>query len=136
MKCSSCGFENAEGNKFCKKCGSKLEVPQTPKFCRSCGKAVTPGNLYCVGCGKPIQGVEPAMPPVNDTPIPVQEEASVVKEKGKKPIAGIVIAVVAVVALLLAGVWVISNKDTNKDKDETPQENPTQYRRNTNSARN
>lgn len=125
MKCSNCGYENAEGNKFCKNCGAKLEIPQTPKFCRNCGKEVTPGHLYCVGCGKPIQESQQTAP-VTKTSIPMEEETSTVKEKKKLPIVGIVIAAIIVVALVIAGMWVISGNDTNKGKDDVSKDNPSQ----------
>ena len=51
MHCSSCGFENQEGMKFCNECGVPLrsrcpqcgfENPPSSKFCGECGTALTP----------------------------------------------------------------------------------------------
>ena len=46
MKCPGCKFENREGAKFCKKCGSKLELA-----CPKCGYSLTPDSLFCDECG-------------------------------------------------------------------------------------
>ena len=39
---------------------------------------------------------------------------------------GIVIAAIIVVALVRAGMWVISDNDTNKGKDDVSKDNPSQ----------
>ncbi|MGD9045735.1 MAG: adenylate/guanylate cyclase domain-containing protein, partial [Desulfobacterales bacterium] len=46
MKCPECQFENREGAKFCKKCGSKLELA-----CPECSNLLTPDSLFCDECG-------------------------------------------------------------------------------------
>lgn len=56
-RCVSCGFENANESKFCKKCGTKLENEVKKKGCYFCGKEVAEGALYCKYCGKPINSV-------------------------------------------------------------------------------
>ena len=55
MKCTSCGFENADGSKFCKNCGKKLESAVKKRFCRFCGNEVAQGTLFCTKCGKSLQ---------------------------------------------------------------------------------
>src|SRR5215204_1706430 len=55
MRCSSCGFENPEGVKFCHQCGSSLQRrcpscesdnPTDARFCGQCGTALeAAGNL-------------------------------------------------------------------------------------------
>jgi class 3 adenylate cyclase/tetratricopeptide (TPR) repeat protein len=49
MRCSSCGFENREGVRFCEECGGKLE-----QVCPACGTAVPPGRKFCGGCGQAL----------------------------------------------------------------------------------
>jgi class 3 adenylate cyclase/tetratricopeptide (TPR) repeat protein len=44
--CAQCGFENAEGRKFCGECGTPLAVG-----CPSCGAANEPGMRFCGECG-------------------------------------------------------------------------------------
>ncbi|MGD1153845.1 MAG: adenylate/guanylate cyclase domain-containing protein [Syntrophales bacterium] len=46
MKCTKCQFENREGAKFCKECGTKLEAA-----CRNCGSKNPPGSKFCDDCG-------------------------------------------------------------------------------------
>src|SRR6266540_4012486 len=44
--CSSCGAENAPGQKFCGECGAQLQ-----SGCPSCGYANPPGQKFCGECG-------------------------------------------------------------------------------------
>ena len=44
--CSSCGAENAPGQKFCGECGAELQAG-----CPSCGYANPPGQKFCGECG-------------------------------------------------------------------------------------
>jgi class 3 adenylate cyclase len=46
MRCSSCGFENPEGMKFCGECGTKLA-----HVCPSCGHELRPTAELCGKCG-------------------------------------------------------------------------------------
>lgn len=48
VKCSACGNVNAEGAKFCMKCGQKLETGLT---CPQCGKIAPMGAKFCMECG-------------------------------------------------------------------------------------
>ena len=49
MKCSKCGFENADNLKFCNECGQKLTI-----VCPSCNAVNQPGSKFCGGCGHNI----------------------------------------------------------------------------------
>ena len=46
MKCPKCQFENREGAKFCKECGSKLELA-----CPECGARFVSPSKFCDECG-------------------------------------------------------------------------------------
>jgi class 3 adenylate cyclase/tetratricopeptide (TPR) repeat protein len=46
MRCSSCGFENSEGLKFCNGCGTPLRM-----LCAQCGFANQPQAKFCGACG-------------------------------------------------------------------------------------
>lgn len=62
MKCSKCGFENSNDNKFCVQCGELLEDNQNETtYCIYCGAENPTSNKYCVTCGKNLS--------VNETPI-------------------------------------------------------------------
>ena len=54
MKCPKCQFNNREGGKFCKKCGSKLELQ-----CPSCGFTYEPDSLFCDECGFKLTETSP-----------------------------------------------------------------------------
>jgi class 3 adenylate cyclase len=65
MRCPSCGFENAEGLKFCNECGTPLRMP-----CAQCGFANQPQAKFCGECGAallPQTGASTA-PPVAPRP--------------------------------------------------------------------
>ena len=47
--CPNCGYENAEGMKFCNECGTKLG--QQKSFCTSCGAELQTGMRFCGECG-------------------------------------------------------------------------------------
>ena len=125
MKCLDCGFENKEGNKFCEGCGANLEIPKMPKFCIGCGKEIVPGNKFCVGCGKPIQ---PVGNQVSMTEEMVQLSIHEEKSKKKMPIVSILIGVLLAGLLIAGALWVISNRDTDNDRnnDDNTQKNATQ----------
>jgi hypothetical protein len=46
MKCPKCQFENPDAQKFCGKCGSKVE-----KLCPNCGEGNPPEYGFCGECG-------------------------------------------------------------------------------------
>ena len=61
MRCSSCGFDNREGAKFCNECGAPLvlrcascgmENQAGAKFCNECGTALTKGEKGKRGKGE------------------------------------------------------------------------------------
>ena len=57
-KCSNCGVDNVDMAKFCKGCGTKIEVevvavpraagpPGGSKFCPKCGNANSVSSSFC-----------------------------------------------------------------------------------------
>jgi class 3 adenylate cyclase/tetratricopeptide (TPR) repeat protein len=52
MKCPKCQFDNKEEAKFCKKCGTKLELA-----CPSCGHPYEEDSIFCEQCGQRLGGV-------------------------------------------------------------------------------
>ena len=59
MKCLECQYNNREGAKFCKKCGTKLEIA-----CPKCKTVITPNSVFCDECGYDLR--ESEMPPDGD----------------------------------------------------------------------
>ena len=55
MQCSSCGFENPEGMKFCGECATPLK-----RRCPQCGLENPPGFKFCGECGTPLAGYVPS----------------------------------------------------------------------------
>ena len=48
--CSNCGYENANGTKFCIKCGNNM----TGSVCSICGKKLPNDAVFCPYCGKKV----------------------------------------------------------------------------------
>lgn len=51
MKCIRCGNEVKTGQKFCGKCGTKIEEG---KICPSCGNKLSGKEKFCAECGHPF----------------------------------------------------------------------------------
>ena len=70
MKCSKCGTELKEGQKFCTKCGTPVSAnPHTaakeadvPAVCPNCGSPVKPGQKFCTKCGASLVEAASAQP--------------------------------------------------------------------------
>jgi class 3 adenylate cyclase len=65
MRCSSCGFENSGGRKFCSECGIRLS-----RGCPQCGANNAPTAKFCGECGASLDA--PLSTPVSETP-PLRE---------------------------------------------------------------
>jgi class 3 adenylate cyclase/tetratricopeptide (TPR) repeat protein len=52
MKCPKCKFDNKQEARFCKKCGTKLELA-----CPSCGHPYEEDSLFCEQCGQRLEEV-------------------------------------------------------------------------------
>jgi ribosomal protein L40E len=75
MNCSKCGAANPPDKKFCRQCGSPLNVISPPvssprqeifaaagMACAQCGATVPAGKAFCSKCGAPINA--PSATPV------------------------------------------------------------------------
>jgi len=65
MQCSSCGFENPEGLKFCTECGTSFK-----RRCGQCGFANAPQAKFCGECGTPLTGQSSTPRLSSQTPSP------------------------------------------------------------------
>lgn len=52
-KCSKCGRDGEEGQKFCANCGGKMEIPLTN--CPSCKKPIDETEKFCPECGTKLK---------------------------------------------------------------------------------
>ena len=55
MKCNHCGLENPKQSKFCKKCGTSLEVHLK---CPQCGSENSEDSLFCIVCGARLSEIK------------------------------------------------------------------------------
>jgi len=49
--CPNCGDGIEPGEKFCNKCGTKLEDKERPLNCPKCGDPIAKGEIFCDKCG-------------------------------------------------------------------------------------
>src|SRR5277367_2445672 len=68
MRCSSCGFENPGGKKFCSECGTVL-----PRGCPKCGADNATTAKFCGECGASLSSPVGAPPP--ETPSAQQRDS-------------------------------------------------------------
>lgn len=54
MKCLNCGVELAADDKFCAKCGFRVESTAV-KICKECGKKLAEDAKFCSGCGAKLE---------------------------------------------------------------------------------
>ena len=59
MKCPKCEFENPKDSRFCRKCGTSLQVDVT---CPNCGSSHPPDSNFCNNCGHGLRKPERALP--------------------------------------------------------------------------
>lgn len=48
-KCTKCGKNGEEGQKFCSECGGKMMAPLTK--CPGCKKNIVDNEIFCTECG-------------------------------------------------------------------------------------
>lgn len=54
MKCQQCGFINPEFSKYCRQCGSLIEIRLQ---CGACGSDYSSDSIFCIECGEKLAGV-------------------------------------------------------------------------------
>ena len=65
MRCSRCGANVVEGDRFCENCGAPVAVQAGP-VCPVCGQQPEPGMRFCQQCGAELSA-GPQPPPVSYT---------------------------------------------------------------------
>lgn len=63
MNCSSCGFQNQPGVRFCEQCGNQMPQVQTAettgRYCPNCGQLNSLNSNFCSSCGANFSVVVP-----------------------------------------------------------------------------
>lgn len=67
MKCTNCGAEMAEKEKFCTSCGTPVA---RARLCANCGSELASGEAFCTQCGSRWEsgGTTPALAPADNPP--------------------------------------------------------------------
>ncbi len=149
MRCSRCGANVVEGDRFCENCGAPVAV-QAGSVCPVCGQQSEPGMRFCQQCGAELSaGPQPAQPVPTAQPYQavqqyagqygaaqpgavfppqaVQPPAQPSRPgesagKGKKKTALIVGIIIAVLVVALAagfGVWWFMLRDSGTQSAQT-----------------
>src|SRR5947209_8175056 len=78
--CTSCGYENRPGKKFCGGCGSALAAP-----CACCGTMNPPNARFCDECGVPLTVGKSPVPPPSTAPTPPAPAVETIQRAGQPP---------------------------------------------------
>lgn len=80
MRCSRCGANVVEGDRFCENCGAPVAV-QAGSVCPVCGQQSEPGMRFCQQCGAELSaGPRPAQPVPTAQPVPPAQPYQAVQQ--------------------------------------------------------
>lgn len=80
MRCSRCGANVVEGDRFCENCGAPVAVQAGP-VCPVCGQQSEPGIRFCQQCGAELSaGSQPAQPVPTAQPVPATQPYQAVQQ--------------------------------------------------------
>ena len=80
MRCSRCGANVVEGDRFCENCGAPVAV-QAGSVCPVCGQQSEPGMRFCQQCGAELSaGPQPAQPVPTAQPVPPAQPYQAVRQ--------------------------------------------------------
>lgn len=80
MRCSRCGANVVEGDRFCENCGAPVAVQAGP-VCPVCGQQSEPGIRFCQQCGAELSaGSQPAQPVPTAQPVPAAQPYQAVQQ--------------------------------------------------------
>ena len=80
MRCSRCGANVVEGDRFCENCGAPVAV-QAGSACPVCGQQSEPGMRFCQQCGAELSaGPQPAQPVPTAQPVPAAQPYQAVQQ--------------------------------------------------------
>ena len=118
-QCTSCGFQNADGSNFCKKCGTKLQNNVIQRSCFFCGKKAPQGTLFCTACGKPLEeSMKQPKIQIEPTHTNIQSDEvtfSRTEQAPKKKTGIIILVIVLLLAIILVAVGIVFAQKNAKD---------------------
>ena len=80
MRCSRCGANVVEGDRFCENCGAPVAVQAGP-VCPVCGQQPEPGMRFCQQCGAELSASpQPAQPVPTAQPVPPAQPYQAVRQ--------------------------------------------------------
>lgn len=80
MRCSRCGANVVEGDRFCENCGAPVAVQAGP-VCPVCGQQSEPGVRFCQQCGAELSASpQPAQPVPTAQPVPPAQPYQAVQQ--------------------------------------------------------
>ena len=80
MRCSRCGANVVEGDRFCENCGAPVAV-QAGSVCTVCGQQSEPGMRFCQQCGAELSaGPQSAQPVPTAQPVPAAQPYQAVQQ--------------------------------------------------------
>ena len=125
MKCSNCGRELNDGDKFCMGCGTKVESVVKPEKTKKEKSATEPVTVDQVAVN-PV-AVDPVEKPVEQVPVyAYQYPQYQPPKKGKGLIITIIIMAVIILAGLIFGLWYfVLRGDDSKDNNISNNSNNT-----------
>lgn len=108
VKCSGCGSDNPEGNKFCSNCSQALG--EATVRCPHCGTNVLAGNRVCTQCGKSLSAASapPTQPTYSYASSPAPQTAK------KSPLVAILVVVGLMILVCCGGgIGLISYRESH-----------------------
>lgn len=100
--CQNCGFSNEENAKFCRKCGQEIVDSSRNQSCKKCGKPIIPGTRFCKYCGSMIEVGKESVPEVKKVEKVEQKKVSSKSNSGILAIVAIVIVVLIAVCVVIS----------------------------------
>ena len=78
VPCPSCGHLGSPGDRFCARCGTRVEPGEAGRFCTRCGEGLTADASFCASCGTPAVDAaaprEDPLPPSNGNRVATEDE--------------------------------------------------------------
>ena len=93
VRCSNCGKKLRNDMDYCPNCGTKKVIPvYAPRICSNCGLELEKGQKFCYKCGTKFEAFIDS------------EENSEEEKTGGISLAGLIIILLVIAALVFAGI--------------------------------